>query len=462
MGAGVGRRRIVGALLSAVVVMGLVTIEVASSAAATTTLSGTLRVTAHVRRDNTTKILYTLETASGVKTLKLPGVPPETMKTRKAVKQALKANPDRLVQVTARPRKDGTFAVLSVTPLQTPPPLSEPAPLTPQNKNVAFVIVHWSQLGWNGVLNENDVRAWALTDPNSLAAYYRATTNNIVRVNGTVMTVTLPGGPDIGQTCVPWEAVVKRTQENPALMARLAPYTNVMFLPQYTASAACSVIGIGNVSGRYSALSGSWTKDLGKFVHVASHEFGHNLGLLHAGVVRCAGIVPTDACLSDDVDNYGDPYDTMGNRYPPAHFSSVHKQKLKTLAPAAITTATPGTAKYWLYASDAPGAAGPRLLVVPRGATGQLYNLEVRSANTQFGVGSGSAAVGGISIRLSDAYGTTVTSHDDTVLIDMEPSTPSGWDAPLMPGRTYADPANGVRISVDFVANPWAVVTITR
>ena len=109
-----------------------------------------------------------------------------------------------------------------------------------------------------------------------------------------------------------------------------------------------------------------------------------------------------------------------------------------------------------------PGAAGPRLLVVPRGATGQLYNLEVRSANTQFGLGSGSSAVNGVSIRLSDADGTVVTSNDDTVLIDMEPSTPSGWDAPLMPGRTYSDPANGVRISVDFVANPWAMVTVTR
>src|SRR3954470_11897409 len=107
MGPKMGRTRIVCALLGAIAVMGLVTVDVASSAAATTTLAGTLRVTAQVRRDGTTKILYTLETASGVKTLKLPGVPPETMKTRKAVKKAMKANPDRLVQVTARPRNDG-------------------------------------------------------------------------------------------------------------------------------------------------------------------------------------------------------------------------------------------------------------------------------------------------------------------------------------------------------------------
>ena len=203
--------------------------EVASSAAATTTLAGTLRVTNHVRRDGTTKILYTLETANGVKTLKLPGVPPETMKTRKAVKKAMKANPDRLVQVTGAPattersRAVGDAAANAAADLRTTAVDTAVQDTRSSSSLGAARLERRPQRGQRVL--------WALTDPNRWPRTYRVTTNNVVRVNGTVMTVTLPGGVEAGQTCVPWEAVVKRTQENPALMARLAPYTNVMFLP---------------------------------------------------------------------------------------------------------------------------------------------------------------------------------------------------------------------------------------
>ena len=169
--------------------------------------------------------------------------------------------------------------------------------------------------------------------------------------------------------------------------------------------------------------------------------------------------MPTDVCLSDDVDNYGDPFDTMGNRSPwPS--SARCTSELNMLAPGAIATAPTGTSKYRLYASDVPGAAGPRLLV-SRGATGSSTTSR-SGARTR---SSASARELGGQRRVDPIVGcrgTVVTSNDDTVLIDMERRRRAAGTRALMPGRVYSDPANGVRISVDSVANPWAVVTVTR
>ena len=214
------------------------------------------------------------------------------------------------------------------------------------------------------------------------------------------------------------------------------------------------------MSGRYSALSGAWTKDLGKFVHIASHEFGHNIGLMHAGVVACAGVVPTDACLSDDVDNYGDPYDTMGNRFPVAQFSSVHKQKLNTLAPsdrdrAARHRESTGCTRGTRPARPARGCWSSR----GRDRTA----LQLGGPEREHAVRRRLRELGGerrvdpiVGCRRDGCHEQRRHGADRHGTVDAERLGP-----PLMPGRTYADPANGVRISVDFVANPWAMVTVT-
>lgn len=473
-----GWRRIVGALLSAVVVMGLVTTEVASSAAAQQTLTGWLRVVAHDSRDGRTKVTYNLDIPGESFILKLPAVGNVPKKQRRAIRAALRANADKYVQITAKRKANGVYVAFGVTPIFAPPPPVEPPPLAPRPLKVAFVVVRWSDGGPNGIPDPNAVRQWALSDPASLAAYYRATSNNTIQISGAVMQITLPGGVanvrqddgstqtvKVSNTCVPFEQAVNQFKASPAF-AQYAAYNHVMMLPQYTGPGNCGHAGSGNLRGRYTVLSGNVATNLRMYVAIGAHELGHNLGLLHAGILRCAA-PPTDECLAPDSDAaqdihvYGDPFDAMGSSSSLAQFSAVHKNSLGLLAPGAVVNVPKGTTTHTLRASDAPGLGGVRLLRVPRGNTEFTYNLEIRGPSAPWGpYRSSDAVANGISIRMTMAG--QISDGATTYLVDRRNDTPSGYDAQWLAGQSFVDAPNGVRITVNSAAQGWATVTITR
>ena len=171
-------------------VTGLVTIEAASSAPAQQTLTGWLRVVAHDSRDGRTKVKYTLESPGASSILKLPAVGNVPKKQRREIRAALRANADKYVQITARPKANGVYVAFGVTPIFAAPPPPEPKPLTPRPLKVAFVVARWADAGPFGIADPNAVRQWALSDPASLAAYYRATSNNTIQLSGEAMQIT--------------------------------------------------------------------------------------------------------------------------------------------------------------------------------------------------------------------------------------------------------------------------------
>jgi hypothetical protein len=109
---------------------------------------------------------------------------------------------------------------------------------------------------------------------------------------------------------------------------------------------ACGWAGLAYIGYPYQAWSNGYNA-----LWVYGHELGHNFTLWHAGSLSCSGQVIGGGC---SVNEYGDPFDVMGN-VRPMHFNSMQKSVLNWIPATSVKTHSSGTASYTLSPIESPG-----------------------------------------------------------------------------------------------------------
>lgn len=205
-------------------------------------------------------------------------------------------------------------------------------------------------------------------------------------------------------------------------------------LANYNLDVICigAVPGFGWSGLAYVGSAGAWLRN--SFgTGVAGHELGHNFGLNHAGFWDTGGksIIGPGSNVE-----YGDSFDTMGAANAGAnHFNTHYKSYLNWLQPAEMQTVT-SSGMYRITAHDDPNASGIRGLRIARNSQTN-YLVEFRQKFT-----SNKWMQNGASLRWVQS------GNQRSQLLDTTPGSSDGKnDAPLVIGRTFADPQAGVYIT---------------
>ena len=167
------------------------------------------------------------------------------------------------------------------------------------------------------------------------------------------------------------------------------------------------------------------------------HELGHNFGLMHANAW-----ITSDGSVIGAGQNreYGNLYDTMGSGARQQYeFNACHKHRLGWLPDSAIQTVT-SDGVYRLQACDTGTLAdGSAYALRIRMDQERDYWIETRQQlNAMRSLGPG----------LLVSWSPWSQSDGGSQLLDMTPGSGGGfYDAPLLLGRTYSDPALGLNIT---------------
>jgi hypothetical protein len=200
--------------------------------------------------------------------------------------------------------------------------------------------------------------------------------------------------------------------------------------------------------------------------HVA-HEILHCAGLGHADALLCTERVADQVVLSSRprcrVLAYGDPNDVMGGAayFRPHHLSAVAKALLGWLDAENVATVTlDGVYMIAPHEQIRPGRV--HLLRIPRGA-GWVNHLDEAiyvEFRQPFGVDDWDPVdpvVNGILMHLSAPLS---ADKEGTDLLDMHPETATLADAALGVGETFADPLNGITVTLLAVSPDGATVEV--
>lgn len=241
----------------------------------------------------------------------------------------------------------------------------------------------------------------------------------------------------------------------------LSGYTNFTYIlpfdPAVSGSSSCAWGGYSDMGGQrtwlaygYAAFNsgGGFTRYL---MGTESHEFGHNLGLLHSASYTCTSnaqkVVLSNAC---SVNTYGDPWDLMGSQDYYHLLDSYHREQLGFIPSAKIQTIST-SGNYTIASSDIDPAttALPQSIRIarPGAQPAQFYELETRSpSGTMFDNFSTSQKVAmGFTLRVIPAIRTT--DLDYSYLLNSQPDDTSGVAAPFY-DETFTDPASGLSIKL--------------
>jgi hypothetical protein len=271
------------------------------------------------------------------------------------------------------------------------------------------------------------------------ASYGQQIMNVTVTPNWVTMNLALPstcGSADWQGIASAAEAAAKKlgTAYDPAA------YNFVVYV--FTKVPACGWLGLGYVGSPHKAwINGTSAAK----TSAIAHEMGHNFGLLHAGSVRCSGSIGGSCSVSE----YGDPFDTMGNKSA-MHYNAMQKAKLGWIPSASVSTYSSGSVLYTLTPIEAAGG-GTYAVKIPTGSSNRTYWVEFRQP-IGFDAGLASLPNNGAQVRVAAPLETLCSGcdswSDDTQLVDMTPSTTSFSDAALVAGNTFTDPTYGINISV--------------
>lgn len=214
----------------------------------------------------------------------------------------------------------------------------------------------------------------------------------------------------------------------------VSSFTNFIFAFPQTSS--CPWRGLGHLPGWHTWINGVPS------LRTVVHELGHNFGAHHASAIRCRSNGHAVALSRNcSVDEYGDPFSTMGSA-DRRHDHAMHLAQLGYLeAGAARTIAGSGT----YIVQRATATSGTRVLRVARGDGTYLYVDYRRPYGRLFDDFSRKApVVKGVSVRIGGDWGQII----QTKLIDTRPGTSTFRDAPLTVGRSFRDYLSGVTITV--------------
>ena len=193
---------------------------------------------------------------------------------------------------------------------------------------------------------------------------------------------------------------------------------------------------------------------------VFAHEFGHSLGLLHAGSVDCGSKAIGGSCY---VTEYGDPFGAMGTARM-MHYNAMQKSKLGWIPASGVKTQTSGTVTHRLAPLEI-GATAQYAVRVPA-MSGRTYWIEYRQP-VGYDAVLASLPNNGVQVRVATPFeyncsGCTTLSND-TQIVDLTPqSSASDFEtAALLVGRRFRDPQGGVVIEVVAANASYADVMVT-
>jgi outer membrane biosynthesis protein TonB len=315
-------------------------------------------------------------------------------------------------------------------------------------KSIAAVLINFTDLSTRPYTTAA-VQSALLTSTTSLKAFFEEESKGRMTVSGAVFGwYTIPS-TTAGCNWSSW--ITLGTNAATAAGVDLGAYTNVMFI--FPGTTQCGFAGLGYVPGKYSLLNGTTS------VQVMTHEVGHNFGLGHANARTCTvGGTPVTiaADASCTTQPYADPFSTMGNNAL-RHNQGSQLGELGWLTDAEKVVGTPGRT-YTI--TPYLGVDGVKLVRIPRG-DGSYFDLDLRTPYGTFdNFAVGSPAVSGVTIRLGWGTASPTTSPKATELLDTTPATASLTDAPLLVGRTMADPVSTISITTMSISSAGVVVRV--
>lgn len=283
--------------------------------------------------------------------------------------------------------------------------------------------------------SQEQARSRIFTASNSVSAFYdeesygQISLTGKLSANGDVFGPFSLSGSPAGCPYQAWNDEADEAAEDAGV--DLTGYQHIVYI--FPLKSACEWAGIADLNGSQIDINGNFFDETAK--KVIAHEFGHNLGLLHAGSWTCtsggARVQISNTCTTSE---YGDPFDAMGN-IGYRHNSGWNLDKLGILVPENVqTVAVSGT--YALRSALAPSTE-PTVLRIPRtraaadNSVTSWYLLEVRQTGGIF-ENVTDASTSGVSIRA-----TRPGASAETVLLDANPATASFSDAPLKAGQTF-------------------------
>lgn len=332
------------------------------------------------------------------------------------------------------------------------------------SKKVAVIMFNWRN-DTSIPYSQDEIRNMIFTNNDSVAAYFAEVSFEKLELTGKLRTdgdvfgyFTIPYDNISGMACSHYEwadaAEIQAVTEG----VDLSGYDIKIYIFPY--SLTCDIVGTATIGGN-PALTWIGISSSDVWPSVITHELGHNLGLHHASIYRCAeNGVPVSISGSQNCtyQEYGDQFNIMGSTLSGdrKHLDNSDKGRTTTnwlnsseniltidrnSSPDNIYTITP----IELQSNDIQSLRIPKIYPT-LGSSSDYYYLEFRRP---FGFDNFSEidpVVNGVSIRIAPDY----NQGGRSLLIDTTPSTDDVFsgaiDAPLIVDKTFSDIREGVNI----------------